>query len=110
MIFIIQLFAVCINLTCTNFFNVAPFKWIPELTKLLTDELHQRDNSKVPYKKKMFQEITANLNKEKNFAITEIQVTNRYKTLLRGYRNVIENKKPQELQENITLLNRNLGR
>lgn len=46
------------------FLNVAPLKWNPELTKLLIDEVHQRENSKVP-KKKMFQEITAKLNKEK---------------------------------------------
>lgn len=74
------------------FLNVAPFKWTPELTKLLIDEVHQRENSKVP-KKKIFQEITAKQNKEKNLALTEIQVTNRYKTLLRGYKNVIDNNK-----------------
>lgn len=44
--------------------HVAPLKWTPELTKLLIDEVHQRENSKVP-KQKMFQEITAKLNKEK---------------------------------------------
>lgn len=32
------------------FLNVAPFKWTPELTKLLIDEVHQRENSKVPKK------------------------------------------------------------
>lgn len=74
------------------FLNVAPFKWTPALTKLLIDEVHQRENSKVP-KKKIFQEITAKQNKEKNLALTEIQVTNRYKTLLRGYKNVIDNNK-----------------
>lgn len=36
------------------------------------------------HKKKMFQEIKAKLNKEKNLALTEIQVTNLYKTSAEG--------------------------
>lgn len=73
--------------------NVAPFKWTPELTKLLIDEVHQRENSKVP-RKKMFQEITAKLEtKQREKSCPYGNPSDRYKTLLRGYKNVIDNNK-----------------
>lgn len=44
-------------------------------------------------KRKMFQEIAANINKEMNLNLTEIQVSNRYKTLIRSYKQVENNNK-----------------
>lgn len=44
-------------------------------------------------KRKMFQEITANINKEMNLNLTEIQVSNRYKTLMRSYKQIEDNNK-----------------
>lgn len=38
-------------------------------------------------------EIAANINKEMNLHLTEIQVSNRYKTLMRSYKQVVDNNK-----------------
>lgn len=44
-------------------------------------------------KRKIFQERAANINKEMNLNLTEIQVSNRYKTLMRSCKQVVDNNK-----------------
>lgn len=77
-------------------YSTASFKWTPAATKFLIEQIRLKENwmsSGRLTKRKMFQEIAANTNKEMNLNLTEIQVSNRYKTLMMSYQQVVDNNK-----------------
>lgn len=77
-------------------YSTASFKWTPAATKFLIEQIRLKENlmsSGRLTKRKMFQEIAANINKKMNLNLTEIQVSDRYKTLMRSYKQVVDNNK-----------------
>lgn len=60
-------------------------------------------------KRKMFEDIAANINKEMNLSLTEIQVSNRYKTLMRSYKQVVDNNKKTGSAKNPMHMKMSLG-
>lgn len=84
-------------------YSSSSFKWTAAATKFLIDQILLKENlisSGRLTKRKMFQEIAASINTEMNLNLTEIRVSNRYKTLMRSYIQVVDtNKKTGSAKE-----------